>query len=59
MTSDKRLVEARSRLVVPMLEEGDQGEPTNQGEGVYREVLGAVRVVRIEQTQVARPGNRS
>lgn len=34
-----------------MLEEEDQEEPTDRGEEVYQEALGAVRVVPIGQTE--------
>lgn len=42
-----------------MLEEGDQEEPINRGEEVYREAQGVVQVVLIGQTEIAEPGTRS
>jgi hypothetical protein len=41
-----------------MLVGEDQGEPTNQGEEVCQEVLGAIQVVLIEQTEAAKPETR-
>ena len=66
MTSGKKFVGAQSRMLVSMLLEKDQEEPTDQGEEVYRGVLGVVQVVPIERTEAAEretrwkfPGERS
>lgn len=58
MTSGKKLAGVRSRLLAPMFEEEAQGVPTGQAEEVYQEVLGAVQVVPIAQTETARPESR-
>ena len=54
MTSGKKLAGVRGLLLVSVLEEKGREEPKDQGEEVYREVLGVARVVLIEQTEVAK-----
>jgi len=58
MTSGKKLVGVQCPPLVSALEEEDRGAPTDQGEGVYQEVLGAVRVVQIGQIEAAGPESR-
>lgn len=56
-TSGKKFVGAWSQLLASRLGERDLEEPADQGEGVYRGVLGAVQVVPIEGTEAAKPEN--
>ena len=54
-TSGKKLAGVQSRSLVSVSEEEARGAPTDQEEVVYQEVLGAALLVRIAQTEAAKP----